>query len=1512
MRRNVHRHLVACLIATTPLCAMAQVTVNQSKDEVTIGNGYMSRSFSITDSTLKPGRLVNKRTTTQTIFTPSIGSEEFSLNPVTTTSAVGELRRSEWQITADGYSDDAGSGHPEHAIDANTSTWWHSHYGSNGNTEMPHYLMVRLPQSQMIKSFAYTPRPGNASANGQVRGYRLWVGESEATLTIVSEGELKFTGQQQWINVTTPKAGQVVKFEILSAHNGAKFAAVADFRLAQEAQPDPLMTMQPLERSAWKVSADSWCVENTTVGEPKHIIDGNMATLWHSWYSGQAQGTQGRNTLPFSFMIDLGSAQSFRSLGYEPRLNGDNGKAKQYEFFVSDDSTNWRSVKTGTLTYTTTGTQWVDLGEEHTARYVKFTIKTTVNDAAFGSCAEFYLAKKAFVEPKSHFSASQMRLREVREESITDGKRLVFDMQPYEHTNQRNGQKSTWDIDMVVEMKNSDHFLRKYLLIKGEDDNARQTPIDYIEMEALGVEGVPQSHSWTHPAGSGGVGGMSAYTLTLGQPVYVEGLFMGSEFPQAENEISNDVAHTRYYSGKSLATLAGIGRVDANGYFRTWNNVMGASRSATDLNVIRSDFFKYITSIAKPIGLRLQYNSWYDWMMRIDEEKINNSFREMELGFSQYGIRPMDSYVVDDGWNNYQVSDVQRSGVGDNKTGFWEFNSKFPNGLAGASQIARRYGSEFGIWLGPRGGYNFNASWGQFLERHGNGTYNRNSADAVTGDSVYIAKLKDFFLENQTKYGVNYWKLDGFSTVQPQPSTNGRYITGGKQGNYYFTEHWERWYDTFDALYAEADQRNSKLWLNLTCYVNPSPWILQWSNSVWIQNSTDKGDMTVGGRTRQMDKFLSYRDDRYFDFINNNQLQFPLANIFNHDPIYGQEEGVAANSMTDAEFRAYLYMMATRGTAFWEMLYSYNFMDEGNKWMINGEAINFIERNYATLRHAKYFGKSPSAGEIYGYSCWKEADTAEQNEGIVSFRNPSGTTQTYTFHLDNTVGVPEHAVGLSRSLVMSYSGNPSETPQAAKLDTDVTTTYNYGQTFTVTLAPGEIRIWKFSPTADTQPAQIYDVVAIDKRKMVVTFDEPVQRLTAAQFEIYEGSTKVSKTIVPQLSADYRTVRLSSIFPALEEGKPYTLKVKGTKDWNGNSISEVSTDFFLNQDSVVVKAYTLADLSHAEGTAMVGELRKGQRLSLTKEHAVASNKYFAGKGSFSVTLEVKTTTPDASLLKQGNSYSVALAGGKPVFTIGALSYTADSLINDGQAHLVTCTRENNGMIKIYIDGQLQGTKYDANHINEAILPAPITLGTNGANLEVGKVSVRLGAYNFKQVSAVHADNVQPHFLINVTAPEAATVSFVYAKDTTTTAEGIKVARVASGKNLTVKAITANDHRFTAHTKDGVRTELTGSQNTISIAFTNITSDHNVTIEVENITGITSAEQGLRLTLDRNSISVMGTVGATRLTAHTSDGRLLGTAQGHGQATVSDVTWHSGPCIVEVATATGKQVFKLFKQ
>ena len=107
-------------------------------------------------------------------------------------------------------------------------------------------------------------------------------------------------------------------------------------------------------------------------------------------------------------------------------------------------------------------------------------------------------------------------------------------------------------------------------------------------------------------------------------------------------------------------------------------------------NVIQQDFFKYIDSIATPSEFRIQYNSWFDNMMRITDENIISSFYAVDKHLSNTGVRPLDSYVVDDGWNIYRKAkgelnsqvDIERNGKDDvNEDGFWTFNSKFPNEL---------------------------------------------------------------------------------------------------------------------------------------------------------------------------------------------------------------------------------------------------------------------------------------------------------------------------------------------------------------------------------------------------------------------------------------------------------------------------------------------------------------------------------------------------------------------------------------------------------------------------------------------------------------------------------------------------------------------------------------------------------------------------------------------------------------------------------------------------------------
>lgn len=630
--------------------------------------------------------------------------------------------------------------------------------------------------------------------------------------------------------------------------------------------------------------------------------------------------------------------------------------------------------------------------------------------------------------------ASALSCQKVQKENIAGGQRLTFTFAPYLFQN------ISWTVQLVYEMKNADSYMHKYLKIAVPDSQRATARIDYIDTESLGTENVSSTNMWSHPQEASIGSGQNGFMAGLGQPIYIEGMFFGSEFPDTDNRIDGGKAFVRYYSGKSFAQLNEENRVSADGFFTSWPNVIGATRSNNDIDIVQADFFSYIyKEVARPQHFQLQYNSWYDWKQEITSERIISSFKEMERGFSQHGLRPIDSYAIDNGWNAY--AHVNNTYSTPNKSDFWEFNGKFPNGLTESSDFAHRVNSNFGLWLSPRGGYTYQVEWAKYLEEKGTGLYNEVSKDIVTNDKVYLKRLEDFMLKCQKDYNINYWKFDGFMTKVPQPSKEGRYMSGGYEGMYYTTEHWERWNTIIEHLYQDAASRGTKLWVNLTSYVTPSPWMLRMGNSLWLQISSDQEDLDLG-RDNKLEKQLNYRDNIYYELIHKRQFQIPLSSYFHHDPCFGKE-CCEINSANDDQFRMYLYMISMRGAALWDMLYSYNYLDIGSKWMINTEALQFAEGNYATLRHSRLFGAKPSTKQPYGYSAWNE----QTKEGFVAVRNPGPTAQQMTVTLNDKIGVPVDATKLYRSLVMEYL--PSQPTEDAKA------TYRYGDDITLTLAPAK-------------------------------------------------------------------------------------------------------------------------------------------------------------------------------------------------------------------------------------------------------------------------------------------------------------------------------------------------------------------------------------------------------------------------------------------------------------------------
>lgn len=111
-------------------------------------------------------------------------------------------------------------------------------------------------------------------------------------------------------------------------------------------------------------------------------------------------------------------------------------------------------------------------------------------------------------------------------------------------------------------------------------------------------------------------------------------------------------------------------------------------------------------------------------------------------------------------------------------------------------------------------------------------------------DQRYVTNFTDMAVTWMEDYGVNYWKWDGFAdSAQYGAFASGesavgydeahQHMYGGPNGYFHATDLWEKWIVLFDKVWETAStEQIEDLWISLTCYVNPSPWFLQWSNSV--------------------------------------------------------------------------------------------------------------------------------------------------------------------------------------------------------------------------------------------------------------------------------------------------------------------------------------------------------------------------------------------------------------------------------------------------------------------------------------------------------------------------------------------------------------------------------------------------------------------------------------------------------------------------------------------------------
>ncbi len=1109
---------------------------------------------------------------------------------------------------------------------------------------------------------------------------------------------------------------------------------------------------QALDRTNWSVSITSNAGTGSafSVDAAKTLIDGQLNTHPDNY---QISGN------PFYVDINLGEKHTIRSFSIDKRPGfgdaayGKNGTMGEFELYVSDDGVNYTKAGAGEFTseaynlhdnedgslHNVGDRVYANFYKPYTTQYVRLVQKT---DALGGtqefSNAELNLYTDQYVGPnwndpnftpgvpesQSKIASSSLTFKEATQADVEGGKKLTISYEPYES----NG--VTYDISQVLVLKDNDPYMRSFLEISVDDkENAR---IDYIDTDRF-VLPDDATGIWCRPEDSK-ISSMwiGKHELMLGQPIYVNGFFMGCEFPAADTIIDNNETQIRYYSGKNFTKLGEDNQLTTDGKFVTWQNVIGAA-SGTDPAVVQTDFFSYIEEIATPTEFRKQYNSWYDNMMSITDESIASSFNGAEAGLTQNGVEPLDSYVVDDGWNNYYsvIGDTTYVGASTdagsgtpNRTGFWEFNNKFPNELYTSSALADKFNSTFGVWVGPQGGYNYFGGFAQYLEAMGTGEVQSNSALGTvicTGSRKYLENFEAMAIDYQNRFNVEYWKWDGFAS-RPCDNPNHDHMTGGDYNMYFTSDMWEAWTDLFEHV----RENNPNLFINATCYVNLSPWLLQWVNTVWVQDSGDTGQLGTGERHEQK---IYYRDQVYYQLYKQNQIQFPLKNIYNHDPIFGVSDGSDA---TTEVFREFLMANAMRGTAFWELYYSPSLMDDA-KWKVTADALAWAEENHEILKNAKLFGNQPKNG-IYGYSCWNG------NEGIVSFTNPLDTEQSYSLTMDEIVGVPKTVKALTGIQVEPYR----EGTLANKL--------TYGDELSVTLQPHETLIYQFGHK-DTAAPEIVSAKVTDDHTVTLKFDE---RICLGEFALN------GKAAIAELKEDYRTVVLTT-----EDALDGTCEasVKNVTDFNGNTANQTLT--LSCYDNGVIALVKGSDDVTGEETIKTGYDAMTDTTwmkDLNKAYEADSKNTLNGKEDFTISTGVKTTSSGVNLVKSGDDVSLSinsdgyvefkvngliLTSAEEVTTVtekahgtfGTEAYvptasTTETIgkVNDGKNHSITAVREVNGMLKLYIDGKLASSLYDEEHLNEAVTGGKITISDNSYTGNLAQVEVLNRALAYNEVNS----------------------------------------------------------------------------------------------------------------------------------------------------------------------------------
>ncbi|HBG27665.1 MAG: hypothetical protein A2Y10_10315 [Planctomycetes bacterium GWF2_41_51] len=583
-------------------------------------------------------------------------------------------------------------------------------------------------------------------------------------------------------------------------------------------------------------------------------------------------------------------------------------------------------------------------------------------------------------------------------------------------------------------------------------------------------------------------------------PVFFKACFAGIEFPVASTRAEGDFVLIGHRPGVKL---------EPGKLYESQKAVFGFTKEGDEIDA----FKKYIAANhPQPHRIFTNYNFWFTlppgFYTSQEVLSVMKSFEENL--YKPYGVS-IDAFVLDCPWSNPQS--------------IWQVNSKaFPNGLGEMQAAANAMNSNLGIWISPSCYYSsaVDVAWaatngyevfdGPLYGPAGN---QKPVQLCCMGGKKYGTEFREQLVRLVKQYNMKHIKIDGYSLTCPAANH------GHEPGMYSAEAIAQSGINTFKAVReVEPD-----IWLEPTCFGNPSPWWLFYVNSV----TGFFGDDSPWGRVPAPVYRESYTTAR--DYFN---LQGAATCLV---PIFAQEV-LGITHQTSDDFTNDGVMTVLRGHDFLTLYMNPKFMDK-RRWKTLADLISWARRNYDILQQTEiilpsdwqsgqmqfsaysHSGKMPR--QLYGYV------HSLNDKCIIVLRNPWIACSHYKFKLNQNIGLNQKS-GIF-SIVSIY-------PEVRKYGENL----RYGQDLEIPLAPYEtlvLQIEKNQKTFDLPGVEDRNYLSIRNLKKTVcqeddsTFEAHVQvdvDVNAPQSQLIvllEGKKTPSKPDM-QLTLNGKAVKLYSI------------------------------------------------------------------------------------------------------------------------------------------------------------------------------------------------------------------------------------------------------------------------------------------------------------------------------------------------------------------------------------------------